>query len=300
MAYQLAATISAGSNPQPILYSNSSIWTATVGSSQVRRIDPISNTVTATISDTSVLQSGRSLAEDNLGNVWVACSNFTNGSVSRINPATNTITASTLTTNGDQPFGLGMGAGDLWASAAFVGGTFIRINTTTLSFTYSSPNNLGYAYNFVDDGTNVWFDTGTICYKVAPATNARTAITAGIVAHNSNGFVHYAFGYIWRVTNTGIQRVNSTTNALTTITLSANPCDGISNDGTDLIVTDRGGKLYIVNPTSFAVKQTISAPGALWGVTFDGSSIWANDYSNNNCLRYSKLGVGWVRGHAWG
>ena len=300
MAYQLAATISAGTNPLPILYSNSSIWTATFGSFQVRRIDPVSNTVIATISDTTVLQSGTSLAEDNLGNVWVACSNNSDGSVSIIDPATNTITTSILTSSSIQPIGVGMGAGDMWVSRAGSGGLFQRYNTSTLAVIYSSPSGLGYGYNFVDDGTSVWLDTGTVCYKINPSTNVETAITVGIVAHSSNGFVHYAFGYIWRVTNTGIQRVNPSTNALTTITLSANPIDSISDDGTNLIVTERGSKFYIVDPTSFAVKETVNAPGALWGVTYVSDSIWVNDYANNNCLKYSKLAVGWVRGHAWG
>ena len=302
MAYELAATITGiGSQPQPILYSNGSIWTATGGGVEVDRIDPVSNTITATISNGTVLSAGRSLAEDDLGNVWVACSNSANGSVSIIDPATNTITTSLLTSNGLSPYGLGMGAGEMWVSLAFAGGTFVRYNTTTLASTYSSPNNLGYGYNFVDDGTNVWFDTGGICYKIDPATNARTAITTGIVAHSSNGFVHYAFGYIWRVTETGIQRVDPSTNALTTITLSASPIDGISNDGTDLIVTDRASNLYIVDPSSFAVKQTTNGPAALWGVTFDGSSIWANVFnSSGRVLKFSKLAVGWVRGHAWG
>jgi YVTN family beta-propeller protein len=247
--------------------------------------------VTATISNSTVLRSGRSLAEDDLGNVWVACSNSGSGSVSIIDPATNTISTSLLTGLGIQPFGVGMGAGDMWVSVAQNSGSFQRYNTTTLAVTYNSPTGLGYAYNFVDDGTNVWFDIGTICYKVDPTTNARTAITAGIVAHNSNGFVHYAFGYIWRVTNTGIQRVDPTTNALTTITLSANPIDGISNDGTNLIVTERASNLYVVDPTSLTVTQTTNGPAALWGVTFDGSSIWANVYNAfGRVVKFSKLG----------
>lgn len=301
MAYELAATISAGIEPLPILYSNGSIWTATFGGSQVRRIDPVSNTVIATISNTSVLRSATSLAEDDLGNVWVACSSTGSGSVSIIDPATNTISTSLLTGLSIRPFGVGMGAGDMWVSLAQNSGSFQRYNTTTLALTYTSTTGLGYGYNFVDDGTNVWFDTGTICYKVDPATNATTAITTGIVTHSNQGFLHYAFGYIWRVTNTGIQRVDPSTNALTTITLSANPIDGISNDGTNLIVTERASNLYIVDPSSFAVKQTTNGPAALRGVTFDGSSIWANVYNSfGRVVKFSKITVGWVRGHAWG
>ena len=289
--YLLAATISAGTEPLPILYSNGSIWTGNSGTNTISRIDPVTNTVTATISGSGLTSNPRSLAEDNFGNVWVACSSSPSGSVSRIDPATNTITASLYTANGARPVGIGMGAGEMWVSFAISSGAFERFNTTTLASTYGSPGSLGFGYNFVDDGTNVWFDTGTICYKVDPATNARTAITTGIVAHSSNGFVHYAFGYIWRVTDTGIQRVNPTTNALTTITLSANPIDGISNDGTDLIVTDRGSNLYIVDPSSFAVKQTTNGPAALWGVTFDGNSIWANVFNaSGRVVKFSKLG----------
>jgi hypothetical protein len=157
----------------------------------------------------------------------------------------------------------------------------------------------GYSYNFVDDGTHVWFDTGGSCKKVVPATNAITTITTGIV--NGLGFLHYAFGYVWRVCNQGIQRVDPTTNALTTITLSGNQVYGMTDDGTDLIVSDIGGEIYVVDPTSFTVKQQLSNPPIFfWGTTFGGGSIWANNRGIGSVLRFTPFGVGWVRGHAWG
>jgi YVTN family beta-propeller protein len=297
MTYRQTATVSVQNEPLPILYSNGSIWVGNGGSASISRIDPVTNTVTATISSIFLTSKPAALTEDQFGNVWVASFDFSGGSVSRIDPATNTITASVATADGLQPIGLGMGAGELWASYVLAAGFYERFDTTTLLST-GSAGSTGYSYNFVDDGTHVWFDTGYSCNKVVPATNARTTITTGIVG--GFGFLHYAFGYIWRVTNSGIQRVDPTTNALTTITISANAVHGITDDGTDLIVSDIGGELYVVDPTSFAVKQTLTSTSYYSGTTFGGGSIWANARFSNRCMRFTPLGVGWVRGHAWG
>ena len=299
MAYELKASVAVQNNPINVLYSNGSIWVSNNGSASVSRIDPATNTVTATITSAGVLTSPRGLAEDDLGNVWVACFDQYSGSVSRIDPGTNTVTASLYTADGLQPLGLGMGAGEMWASFAVAGGNYVRFDTTTLAETYASGNSLGAIYKFVDDGTNVWFDLGTSCNKVAPATNTITSITSGIV-NGALGFLHYAFGYLWRSTASGIQRVNPSTNALTTITLGGEVYGGITDDGTDLIVADISGEIFVVDPTSFTVKQTISSSDFYFWAAFDGGSIWANVYTSATCKKFGRAVVGWVRGHAWG
>lgn len=300
MTYALKASVAVQNTPLPVLYSNGSIWVGNTGSASVSRIDPATNTVTATITSAGILTSPTALAEDDLGNVWVACFDQYSGSVSRIDPATNTITASLYTADGYQPLGLGMGAGEMWASFAVAGGLYIRFDTTTFAETYSSGSSLGAIYNFVDDGTNVWFDIGTSCNKVDPATNTITTITSGIV-NGTYGFLHYAFGYLWRSTASGIQRVNPTTNALTTITFGGQSYGGITDDGTDLIVADTNGEIYVVDPTSFTVKQQLTSSDFYTGATFGSGSIWANTYTSpGQCKRFSPIAVGWVRGHAWG
>ena len=296
--YGLKATVAVQRNPIPILYSNGSIWVGNYGSSSISRINPVTNTVTATITSAVGLSQPTSLAEDQFGNVWVACNDYYSGSVSRIDPATNTVTASLYTADGYNAIGIGMGAGEMWVSRNISTGVYVRFDTTSLAQTYGSGGGLGYGYNFVDDGTNVWFDNGSACNKINPATNTVTAVTTGIVG--GSGFLHYAFGYIWRVTNTGIQRVDPSTNAVTTITLTRTSY-GITDDGVNLIVSDIGGELYVVDPTSFTVKQTITSVNYYWGTTFGGGSVWVNAYGPSGaCKKFSPLPVGWVRGHAWG
>jgi DNA-binding beta-propeller fold protein YncE len=297
MTYRKTAQIAVEAQPTPILYSNGSIWTANYGSASINRIDPATNTVTHRISSIFLTSKPVALAEDQFGNVWVACNDYYGGSVSRIDPATNTITASVATADGLNPIGLGMGAGELWASYNLSAGFYERFDTTTLLST-GSVGSTGYSYNFVDDGTHVWFDTGGSCKKVVPATNAITTITTGIV--NGLGFLHYAFGYIWRVCDRGLQRVDPTTNALTRVIVSGQQCYGVTDDGTDLIVSDIGGEIYVVDPTSFTVKQTLTSTSYYWGTTFGGGSIWANARNSGQCKRFTPLPVGWVRGHAWG
>jgi len=297
MTYRQTASVAVQSDPTPILYSNGSIWVGNDASASVSRIDPATNTVIATITSAGVLTNPTSLAEDQFGNVWVACRNFTNGSVSRIDPATNTVTASLYTANGTRPIGIGMGAGEMWVSENVSTGIYARFDTTTLAETYIAAV-AGYGYNFVDDGTNVWFDNGGVCNKIDPATNTVTAVTAGIIG--GLGFLHYAFGYIWRVCDLGLQRVDPTTNALTRVIVSGQQCRGVTDDGTDLIVSDIGGEIYVVDPTSFTVKQTLTSTSNYWGTTFGGGSIWANARNAGQCKRFTPFGVGWVRGHAWG
>ena len=301
MTYALKASVAVQSNPIPILYSNGSIWVGNASSSSVSRIDPVTNTVTATITSAGVLSAPVSLAEDQFGNVWVACNDYYSGSVSRIDPATNTVTASLYTADGNNPIGIGMGAGEMWVSLNQSTGQYRRFNTTTLTETYASGTGLSYGYNFVDDGTNVWFYGAgfTVIHKIDPATNTVTTLTTGIT--NGSAFLHYAFGYVWSVTSSGLQRINPATNALTTITLSVPSVDGVTDDGTNIIAADIGGEIYIVDPTSFAVKQTITTVNRWWNITFDGTSIWANAYGpSGSCKKFSPLAVGWVRGHAWG
>jgi YVTN family beta-propeller protein len=300
MTYALKASVAVQSNPIPVLYSNGSIWVGNNGSASISRIDPATNTVTATITAVGIFVGMSALAEDDLGNVWVACADFSSGSVSRIDPATNTVTASLYTTDGLRPIGIGMGAGEMWVSLTVGGGVYVRFDTTTLAETYGSGGGLGYGINVVDDGTNVWFDDGTGCNKIAPATNTITRITSGIVG-NSFGFLHYAFGYVWSITSSGLQRIDPTTNALTTITLSISSVDGVTDDGTNIIAADIAGEIYVVDPTLLTVKQTITTVNRWWGITFGGGSIWANAYGpSGSCKKFSPLPVGWVRGHAWG
>jgi YVTN family beta-propeller protein len=301
MTYVLKASVPVQSNPAPVLYSNGSIWVGNGGSASISRIDPATNTVTATITAVGIFVGLSALAEDDLGNVWVASGDFRDGSVSRIDPATNTVTASLYTTNGLQPFGIGMGDGEMWVSFNQSTGRYRRFNTTTLAETYSSGTGLSYGYNFVDDGTNVWLYGAalTAIHKIDPATNTVTTLTTGIT--NGSGFLHYAFGYVWSVTSSGLQRIDPTTNALSTITLSISTVDGVTDDGTNIIAADIAGEIYVVDPISFTVKQTITTVNRWWGITFGGGSIWANAYGpSGSCKRFSPLPVGWVRGHAWG
>jgi YVTN family beta-propeller protein len=301
MTYVLKASVPVQSNPIPVLYSNGSIWVGNNGSGSISRIDPLTNTVTATITAVGIFVGISALAEDDLGNVWVASADFTDGSVSRIDPATNTVTASLYTTNGLRPIGIGMGAGEMWVSLLSSSGRYRRFNTTTLAETYASGTGLSYGYNFVDDGTNVWFYGAalTVIHKIDPATNTVTTLTTGITS--GFGFLHYAFGYVWSVTGSGLQRIDPTTNALTTITLSISSVDGVTDDGTNIIAADIAGEIYVIDPTSLTVKQTITTVNRWWGITFDGSSIWANAYGpSGTCKKFSPLPVGWVRGHAWG
>jgi len=289
--YRQAASVAVQNDPTPILYSNGSIWVGNFTSNSVSRINPSTNTVIATITTPGFLDRPAALAEDDLGNVWAACSRFSGGSVSRIDPATNTVTANLYTATGLQPNGVGMGAGEMWVSFNQSTGRYRRFNTATLAETYSSGLGLGYGYNFVDDGTNVWFDNGTVCQKIDPTTNTITSITAGITA--GLGFLHYAFGYIWRVTNNGIDRVDPTTNAVTALTIATpNAVLGITDDGVDIIFSDINGEIRVVDPTSLAVKQTVTSATYYWGTTFDGSSVWVNARFGDVCQKFSNINAG--------
>lgn len=291
--YRQSASVAVQANPIPVLYSNGSIWVANNNSASVSRIDPATNTVTATITSSGFLTDPASLAEDNFGNVWVACASFSSGSVSRIDPTTDTVTASIYTANGIKPTGIGMGAGEMWVSFNQGTGKYTRFDTTTLLETYASGTGLGFGYNFVDDGTNVWLDTFSSLSKVDPTTNTITSITTGITA-TSFMFLHYAFGYIWRCTNNGVDRVNPTTNAVTALTIATpNVVQGITDNGVDIIFSDINGEIRVVDPTSLAVKQTVTSNNYYWGTTFDGSSIWSNAYGPSGaCHKFSNINAG--------
>jgi len=291
--YRQTASVAVQSEPIPILYSNGSIWVGNFDSASVSRINPVTNTVTATITSAGFLTGPTSLAEDDLGNVWVACESFSSGSVSRIDPATNTVNASIYTANGIKPTGIGMGAGEMWVSFNSSSGKYTRFDTTTLLETYASGTGLGFGYNFKDDGTNVWFDTFSACRKVDPSTNTITSVTAGITA-TSFMFLHYAFGYIWRCTNDGIDRVNPTTNAVTALTSATSAVvQGITDNGVDIIFSDIAGEIRVVDPTSLAVKQTVTSGNYYWATTFDGSAIWANAYGPSGaCHKFINVNAG--------
>jgi YVTN family beta-propeller protein len=197
VANTVTARALVGGSPFGVGFDGTNIWVATdlgaygpagpdgiygndVGLSDwVRKVDPVTNTVTATV---TVGSNPTAVAFDGT-NIWVT--NYGSGTVSKIDPVTNTVTATVPIANavpdpnvfGFILAGVGFDGTNIWVTSYGPGpGLVSKIdpvtNTVTATVTVgSTPGGVGF------DGTNIWVTnsgSGTVS-KIDPVTNTVTA-----------------------------------------------------------------------------------------------------------------------------
>jgi hypothetical protein len=299
MAYQELQRVAVGNAPRGTLYNSGSIWCNNSFASTVSRVNPSTGAVIATI---TLNGTTTSIAQDAFGNVWVSSTAAGGGSVyglHRIDPATNTVNQTLGANTGYAS--VSFADGDLIVSRSGGGGVTSRVDPTTFAFTNISkgaPN--GYSdgsQTAAYDGTLLWLTNfGNDAVYGLDSSNAYVSTITGISDPRQ---CVYAFGYLWVCSNNGFWRINVSTNAATVTSISAG---GVTFDANYLYVAG-GSVVSRVDPSTLAVTTLFTDPfgaGALFDPVMDGNTIWYSSRDTDELVQIGELGVGWVRGHAWG
>jgi streptogramin lyase len=304
MAYQELQRIAGFDRPISTLYNNGSIWCVNSFGQSVSRVNPSTGAVIATI---TFAEDATSITQDGFGNVWVSCaasSIGTNYGLQRINPATNTVDQQLEYRIGYN--GVSFADGDLIVSRFGGGGFTYRVDPTTFAFTdirkaaaprgYSDgPQTAAY------DGTLLWltnFNNDEVY-----GLDSSNAYVSTITAVTDPRQCVYAFGYLWVCSRggagDGFWRINVLTNATTQVILTGTT--GVTFDANYLYVAN-SNVLRRVDPSTLAVSAlyTNTVFAALFDPVMEGNTIWVSSRDTDELVQIGELGVGWVRGHAWG
>jgi YVTN family beta-propeller protein len=302
VANTVTARALVGGSPFGVGFDGTNIWVATdlgaygpagpdgiygndVGLSDwVRKVDPVTNTVTATV---TVGSNPTAVAFDGT-NIWVT--NYGSGTVSKIDPVTDTVTATV--TVGSNPNGVGFDGTNIWVTN-YGSGTVSKIDPVTNTVTATvpianavpDPNVFGFILAGVGfDGTNIWvtsYGPGPgLVSKIDPVTNT---VTATVTVGSTPGGVGFDGTNIW-VTNSGsgtVSKIDPVTNTVTaTVTVGGSPF-GVGFDGTNIWVTNSGsGTVSKIDPVTNTVTATIFVGSRPFGVAFDGTNIWVTNYGS--------------------
>jgi YVTN family beta-propeller protein len=278
-------------NPVSMAFDGTSIWAVNYRVGTVSKINPTTNTVTATV---TVGRFPHGVAFDGTS-IWVT--NNGSGTVSKINPTTNTVTATV--TVGVGPYGVMSDGTSIWVTDSALG-TVSKIdpitNTVTATVTVgASPAGLAF------DGTSIWvtnYGSGTVS-KIDPTTNTVTATVTVSAIVSDNGYpwgVAFDGTSIWVATNASdrVSKIDPATNTVTAIvTVGTNPYR-VAFDGTSIWVTNYGsGTVSKINPATNTVTATVTVGTNPYGVAFDGTNIWvANLWATNpNLGSLSKISI---------
>ena len=136
MAYEETQRINLGSMPFQCVFTSGSIWVTQFFDNSVSRVDPVSNTILASV---AVGESPIDITVDEFGYIWVACFGASNGGLFRIDPETNLYDESFLTTNGLVVRNVDFANGDIWVA---VNNNLYRVNPST--FVIDDPWGLGF------------------------------------------------------------------------------------------------------------------------------------------------------------
>ena len=184
---QTVATFPMGS-PAAVATSPGAVWVTSHQGGTVTRVDPVTNSVSATI----MLEPGLWGLAYGEGAIWVA--NPERDTVSRIDPATNAVTATI--SDIDAPVGVAVGARSVWVTnwgtTGQPGGMVSRIDPLTNRVTRTIPvgTNPG---RMAFGGGYLWVALqGASLVQVNPATNAvKARVTIGPVVAEDDGHNTY-------------------------------------------------------------------------------------------------------------
>lgn len=199
----VAARISAGSAPKGVLATDAGVWVADVHGGAVLRIDPASNTTTASVTVGPTGNSGPNWLASGLGSIWVGVPN--NGSIGRFDPATAAIQATIAVPPGFSPCGgIAVGSDAAWITACAGAGTMARIDPASNTSTITLPLP-GFAYNptLIDGAPWVSVDNGNersgMLVRINPATNRVDRVLLPPAPFGGGGDIVLAAGSVWVV-----------------------------------------------------------------------------------------------------
>ncbi len=288
----VSAVIPFSVNPTGVGFAYRAAW-ATLDAAAVARIDPLTNTVTATIP----VGNFPVRAVGGFGGVWV--SNCGDGTVSRIDPTTNHVVATIAT--GSCPFDLGTLAGSVWVVNADNHVSRIDPVTNRVVATIHVPLALcpdPFCYDFRGLGIGagaVWVTTHrSTVVRIDPAANRVTAtVHIGRCCFSLRG-VAVGFGSVWAsVDGLGnkIARINLRTLKVTKLLRSAQINPGEIVISHDLVWVGHDfaphSVIEAINPSTNRAAAEVQVDDFAGSVAVGAGTIWTNSYNAMKVFRIS-------------
>ena len=270
-----------GGSPQGVAFDGTSIWVTNTAVATVSKIDPSTNTVTATV---TVGSNPTGVAFDGTS-IWVT--NNGSNSVSKINPSTNTVTATV--TVGSNPTGVAFDGTSIWV-ANNISASVSKINPSTNTVTATVivgllPREVAF------DGTSIWVTEATSVSKIDPSTNTQTA-TVSVAPEHPVGLAFDGTN-IWYTSESqlgSLSRIDVKQNTdLGSVALFGVHPRGVAFDGTSIWVAVTGSaSVWKINPSTLTVTAKVTVGSQPLGLAFDGTNIWV---ANSGAAGVSKIRV---------
>jgi YVTN family beta-propeller protein len=286
MAYKFGATVSS-SNATEITFGDGTLWVVNEPGNSVTRIDPVTLTVTATIT-----VAGARTVVFAFGYCFVGSSGSF-GIISKIDPATNTVVG-TVNTSGSI-IGLTFDANYLIYTlvvlfTGFPPGYIVSIDPTTLTGVGTGVG-AGVGTAGGAGAGSMWLADATgIIQRFNPTTSALQATITLPAGSYATGLT-FAFGSIWAgvfLTSSpfsSVERIDPATNAV--IPAAMDFGSGVSSlyfatQTTALWVTDLSGSVRRIDPTTNSFTDTLATPlsQSPRGMGVDATnSVWVSSAS---------------------
>lgn len=262
--------VPAGIRPGPIAAGGGDVWAANQDGASLTRINPVSRTVTATISlaatPTGVAFGG--------GRIWVA--HGLTGQVSRIDPQLGGVTLLDVarTKLRSAAGAVAFGTGAAWA--VFGDATLARIDarSTRVETTFAGAKPTAV----VEGGGSVWVvsSADSTVYRFAPATFLTGPIGRGTNVGRRSVGIAYGHGAVWVVSrgDNVLTRIHPSTNSTLQIPVGDQPAAvAVSRDA--VWVANAGdGSLSRIDPVTNDVVATVEIGHAPTGVAVARGLVW--------------------------
>ena len=256
------------------------VWVSNKPKDSVSRLDPKTNTVTATVQVGKGPCSGLAAG---FGSLWVP--NCGDSTLSRVDLKTNAVTATIKTTIGNSEGGIAAGAGSVWL-VTDAKGTLARFDpatNTVVAEVYVAPGSYGLTYG--EDAVWVTSTERSTVARVDPRTNL---VVETIPVGKSPRFIAAGGGAVWTL-NQGdgsVSRIDAKTNkVVATIEVGVpGPGGEIAFGEGSVWVTSFEFPLSRIDPSRNVVVQQFAGPGGD-AVRVGLGSVWLSNLRAGNVWR---------------
>lgn len=277
---KIVATIPVGRRPGGIVVAEGAVWVKNHADQTVSRIDPVTNTLTATIrigrGEFGYVAAGE-------GSIWVT--NNDANTVSRIDPRSNTVVATIPV--GENPQGIAVGSGSVWV-ANHRAGSVSRIDTATNRVSaVIEGEQLCCSPQAVATSTGaVWVTVPDPdkrhVVRIDPATNG---VVATIAVGDDGGRLTVTEDAVWAATSTrNVAKIDPATNTVSSMVDAGATAFGAAAGLGSIWVTSPGASLIRIDPRGNRVVGALRIAGAVFPAVGEGA-VWVSSETTNTVVR---------------
>lgn len=277
-AAAVAKDLDLGGSPSGVVFDFGSVWVGLYDKGTVDRIDPVTGSVTRTITvgdPTKLLARARnthgvpSAVTSGFGSIWAVGAD---GRLARIDPATNAVMTFDVGVVGEA---LATGEGAVWITSND-DGALVRFDPTAGAVT-NTVTGLGQLFGVAVASGSVWVVSKS-GHEVLRLDPTRGTVTARIPAERNPDWVTAGAGSVWvtRESPRAVLRIDPATNTVAA-TIPGEATWGI---GTGIAFSDNAvwtGFLVRIDAATGRVTGSFAGTGDQVAVAFGGGSAWVAD-----------------------